>query len=162
DTSNMRDTTYVDPFKTSAPFIVNDGDDISKAATAAQLNNGQEPGKYPDNTGYGSEGVYWYDLEEDTTGAPTSTSILPGEIHSLVLDAQGRLLIGADGGIWRANTLNGAYDFGFNGILSSTASNTAARPLTLTNLNGNLQIANTLAVALDPTDPNRIYTSLGR
>ncbi len=168
DTSNMRDTTYNSPYRQQQPYFPNDGDDISKAAAAAeQGQNPSEPGSYPDNTAYGKEGVSWYDLEQDTTGASSFQSQLPTEIHALRFDAQGRLLVGADGGIWRASTLDGSYEFGAGGILSGTAAvgtaaSTGTQRMTLTNLNGNLQIANALSVALDPTDPNRLYTSLGR
>src|SRR5205807_889215 len=67
DTSNMRDTEYLSPFY-NTPTYPNDGDDIVKAADAAeQVSPFAEPGQYPKGapggTGsYAGEGVFWYDL----------------------------------------------------------------------------------------------------
>src|SRR5262249_27204912 len=60
DTGNMRDTTYRDPVTLS---IINDGDDIDKAAAAVAAG-----GKYADGAPYTGEGVYWYNIAAGVSG----------------------------------------------------------------------------------------------
>src|SRR5262249_43561506 len=56
--------------------------------------------------------------------------------HAIGFDANGRLLDGNDGGIWRLNSPS---------------------PLQWSNLNGNLQITEFVGIALHPTNPDIIY-----
>ncbi len=62
DTGNMRDTTHM----LADGTIPNDGDDITKAATALALTD-KYPPPDPNSVGadYEGEGVYWYDIEMD-------------------------------------------------------------------------------------------------
>jgi hypothetical protein len=176
DTTNMRDTTYVSPFKpynfTQYP---NDGDDIYKAADAAFLNKFQEPGVYPTITGvtgsggaYKGEGVFWYDLQQGTPGFTDFTQLrLPATIHALVFDGQGRLLVGTEGGIWRGVSQGFQYDStggaSVGGDRSIEGDLGVASPseggMILTDINGNLQIADITSVAIDPIDRHGLDAS---
>src|SRR5205807_2372828 len=73
--------------------------------------NGDTDDRYPDGITYFGEGAFWYDLSQDTSGIPSFTANVPAIVHSLTLDAQGRLLIGTDRGIWRANSYGFSYDY---------------------------------------------------
>jgi hypothetical protein len=163
----------------------NDGDDLAKLA-AAQADGGTYPGGKGAYTG---EGVSWYDLESNsfspdfsstkgmepqpsvpaarTSGfkafASTSLSRLPAEVDALTLDPSGRLLIGTQEGIWRAVYHGTGYDYssGGTGIVALT-NQTAVPPtaaITITTLNGNLQIAELTSVASDPQIRGQFYAS---
>jgi hypothetical protein len=160
DTSNMRDTRYASP--NLAPITYpNDGDDIYKAYDAAILKGGtipREPGVYPDKEAYTGEGVYWQDLQMNTDAISLFSHLeLPGVIHALVFDPQGRLLVGTEGGIWRGVDQGFTYDttsggaFGSPGIEFELGVKTPNEPgMLFTDLNGNLQIADEFSVAIDP------------
>jgi len=157
DTSDMRDTTYFDPFTLS---YINDGDDIQKALAAGKNR------AYPAGGAYVGEGVYWQDLEQNTSGASDiANSYLPPVIHDLVFDSQGRLLIATDGGLWRGISYGFGYDFSSSpgAILSTEFIGNLAKTqgMTFTSLNGNLEISNTSSVAIDPTNPNVLYSANG-
>jgi photosystem II stability/assembly factor-like uncharacterized protein len=193
DTSDMRDTNYNSPFYPNSPLPVfpNDGDDIIKAGTAAENSSTTspptEPGKYPSNpgglyggAGYSGEGVFWYDLQTGDYGQGaifgglgglpfTPKFTLPGVIHSLVFDSQGRLLIGTEGGIFRGNSQGFVYDYtsGGTGIMTSAKNNdglTFAAPIeagmTFSDLNTNLQISDVTSVAIDPYNRNALQSSV--
>jgi hypothetical protein len=137
DTSDMRDTTYVDPL---SRLIPNDGDDIQKALAAevqwefqtASAFDPQGLATYypppgttePGTLGpaYTGEGVYWYDLQEAGVGqsilgiSSRDQSIvriqnLPGSINSLAVDSQGRVLFGTASGLYRGVPRGFGYDF---------------------------------------------------
>src|SRR5262249_7437350 len=110
DTGNMRDTTY-----SVGGSIPNDGDDISKAATAAAQANfydhNEKTPATPDQDAYTGEGVYWYDITEAQASKTGKKDLLPPAITSLTFDSQGRLLIGTNGGLWRGVPNGFSYDF---------------------------------------------------
>jgi len=178
DTGDMRDTTYVDPTTGKIP---NDGDDIAKAAAAEAAAS-----KYPDGTAYTGEGVSWYDLESNryspnptnypkpsvpaaripgvtTFFSETPLSRLPAEVTALAVDPVGRLIIGTQEGVWRADYHGAGYDYtsGGTGILAVT--NQAGVPpvpaVNITTINGNLQIADLTSVANDPLLNGQFYAS---
>jgi hypothetical protein len=154
DTGDMRDTTYVDPTTGKIP---NDGSDIVKALKGA-----------------GAEGVSWYDLEsnryspasEPTPTVPTANagfavsavSRLPAEVQALALDADGRLVIGTQEGVWRAVYHGVGYDFTSGGLgLLGPSHPTPA--VSITTINGNLQISNLTSVASDPQVAGQYFAS---
>jgi hypothetical protein len=125
------------------------------------------------------EGVSWYDIstgEYDPEWQVDSnfgenwgiSGQLPAEVLSLTVDPQGRLLVGTEKGLWRVVNHGIGYDytsggigfFGFEGIMAQAAAigqvtgqGTALPPhadVTVTNLNGNLQISDVTSVAVDP------------
>ncbi len=132
----------------------NNGDDLKKATQAAAQGN-----QYAAGDPYTGEGVSWYDVIQraaDSTGTGTS---LPPEIHALAFDPQGRLLIGTEGGLWRGVTKGYGYDFTSAGRGILGGKGFAAAGVTLTSLNGNLQIADLTSVAIDPTKRGVFYTT---
>jgi hypothetical protein len=151
DTGDMRDASYVDPNTNTIP---NDGDDIRKALKAES-----QGGLYSVGDSYSGEGVSWYDLIQRATATTGTGTSLPPEIHGLAFDAQGRLLIGTEGGLWRGVAKGYGYDFssGGRGILGGRGF--AAPGVSLTSLNGNLQIADLTSVAIDPTRRGVFYTT---
>jgi hypothetical protein len=175
DTSNMRDTEYHSPYYPNSPVPVypNDGDDITKAGDAARRNSPfSEPGSYPSGNpyklgGYQGEGVFWYDLQStDQGGAAVGVSgasnQLPDSILSLAFDPTGRLLVGTQAGIWRGVTQSFVYDttsggVGIDAFLGTPTPFSAG--MTLSDLNGNLQIADTTSVAIDPYNNNVLDSS---
>jgi hypothetical protein len=159
DTSNMRDTDYVKPDGT----IPNDGDDINKARAAGdELIPSQRT--YPGGGAYNGEGVFWQDLEQDSSGdSNVDKTLLPPIIHALVFDTQGRLLIGTDGGLWRGVNYGFGYDFSSSpgAILHGVpvAGSSATGHMQLTSLNGNLEISDQTSVAIDRLDPNKLFSA---
>jgi hypothetical protein len=183
DTSNMRDTEYLSPFYPT-PVYPNDGDDIVKAADAAeQVAPPTEPGNYFTGAvrkgGYSGEGVFWYDLQTTDFGQENNflggmgsqpfnpQLLLPATIHALVFDGQGRLLVGTEGGLWRGVSQGFTYDItsagtGIAAQLGDPTPNEGG--MNFTDLNGNLQIADVTSVAVDPYQRNTYddtMTSLG-
>lgn len=178
DTSNMRDTTYITPFAPGCDVrIPNDGDDIIKAALAAEQTADPvcvftEPGNYATTPGgtYEGEGVFWYDLQTEDQGDRlfgffVDKLHLPGTIHALAFDPRGRLLVGTEGGIYRGVSQGFTYDItsGGAGVGSIIVNTTALSPyapfstpieggMTFNDLNGNLQISDQTSVAIDPYD----------
>jgi photosystem II stability/assembly factor-like uncharacterized protein len=172
DTSNMRDTEYVSPFVARPtpgnipnfappviPFdIPNDGDDIFKAGDAAEnQTNLFEPGRYLGGEAYQGEGVFWFDMQLNESGGPIPTYNqlrLPATINTLTFDANGRMVVGTAGGIWRATTTGYIYDVTSGGapsIESEAGENLPREPsVNFTDLNGNLQIGDQVSVAADP------------
>ena len=168
DTGNMRDSDFVDLID----GLTNDGDDRDKAGAAAAAG-----GTYPTGTdasgatiggvAYEGEGVYWYDIEQAKASDSTNQRRLPASIQRLVFDSQGRILIGTENGLFRGVPLGFGYDFrsSFAGILAGSGGGggggQAFNPpgMTITDLNGNLQITDLTSVAIDPTDRNRLYTA---
>jgi hypothetical protein len=178
DTTNMRDTNYISPFIMPPPGIVgvapNDGDDITKATDAAIIGGGREPGSYPipPGGGYTGEGVFWYDLATtDFGGGSTSlTGILSGAspihipevIHALTFDPRGRLLVGAELGLWRGVNQGFVYDIttGGTGIEFYLGHPVPVEPgMLFTDLNTNLQISDVNSVAIDPYNRNILHIS---
>jgi hypothetical protein len=177
DTSDMRDTNYASPYIASIAAITvpvtipNDGDDIIKAALAAEnVTPFAERGRYPAPIGvtYTGEGVFWYDLHTTDFGRlfvdPTFLERfkLPPVIYGLQFDQQGRLLVSTAGGIYRGVTQGWAYDVtsGGAGIAALEGFPTPNEPGTaFTELNGNLQIADQLSVASDAYNRHVIHTS---
>jgi hypothetical protein len=178
DTGDMRDTTYIDP---TTSKLSNDGDDIQKAFTAenpppvkSTKTVARTANDYYDNatnaTAYTGEGVYWYDL---STGAPSGANgksdTLPTGIHALTFDNQGRLVVGTEEGIFRLIPLGFGYDYtsGGSGMMAQGVgapgdpnlkqfSTIGAR---LISINGNLQIADVTAAAIDPSSPTTLYSA---
>ena len=163
DTTNMRGTNYESPYDMVAT-IPNDGDDITKAGTAAEqvTPTPAEPGMYPTGSmggAYAGEGVFWYDMSSTLFGqdfnGPVITPLanVPNAIQDLQFDSQGRLLVATDGGIFRAVLHGFVYDVtsGGTGIeaLLGVPTPTEQNP-TWTDLNGNLQISDMTSVAIDP------------
>jgi hypothetical protein len=85
-------------------------------------------------------------MVESTDGGQTWADIYQGadgngphaDHHAIGFDAAGRLLDGNDGGLWRLD-------------------NPTPGSVHWTDLNGNLDTIQDYSVALDPTDPNRLY-----
>jgi len=174
DTGNMRDTTYIGPGGT----IPNDGDDIDKAAAAA---NKATPGFYYTNgtttppsgfDPYVGEGVYWYDLDSAASGDYGFFDYLPEQITSLAIDSQGRLLTGTMGGIWRGVPLGFGYDITSGGTGITTTGfgggggggggggfGFTTPGMTFTSLNGNLSISDISSVAIDPYNRGVYFTT---
>jgi hypothetical protein len=167
DTGNMLDASHRDLVTLA---LTNSGDDLNKKAAAeaqpkvADWNFYDPPpppasGVATDIDPYKGEGVYWYDIEQMSPSAPGSVQALPTVFHALVFDSLGRLLIGTDGGLWRAVNFGYGYDFtsGGRGIIPGVGVNPPGP--TLTALNGNLQIADLTSVAIDPSSRNVLYTT---
>lgn len=155
DTTYMRDTTY---------SLANDGDDMRSlyAATTSQncapcFDNGPVTNTWKSTSQltYHIVGVTWVDLESNTVvrDDPMSgigNTFVPNGIHALVFDAQGRLLVGTERGIWR----------GLSRGFRQTANGLSLGPnMTFTSLNSNLQISNLTSVAVDTVDRHTFYTS---
>jgi hypothetical protein len=168
DTGNMRDTDYVQPWTGTIP---NDGDDINKVIQA-RINDGVQnpPGFYDPKPGpevdkYANtlpEGVYWYDIEGAVSTLPADfgSFLFPANVHTLAFDAQGRLLIGTEGGLWRGVSHGFGYDFTAGGIGIMASNQVFSTPgMTLTAINGNLQISEVTSVTIDPNTPGTYYTS---
>lgn len=170
DTGNMQDASLNGDG-------TNDGDDITKAARAnTQVVSGvryydpNNPSGTPVDP-YVGEGVYWYDVIQKQSGRTGYTntghlkSFLPSTITSLAFDAQGRLLVGTNGGIWRGVSYGFGYDFtsGGRGILAGGGfggfGSFSTPGMTLTSLNGNLQISSISSVAIDPFQQGVYFTT---
>jgi hypothetical protein len=161
DTGNMRDTTFIDP-----GGLTNDGDDGTKAGVGHYV---LPLNAYKSGAAYIGEGVYWYDLVAQNSAGNGFGAALPGAIHSFAIDAQGRLIIGSETGVWRGVTRGFGYDFTSGdgsfippGVLATKSTyplfvNPPA--LALTNLNANLQDLDQTSVAIDPTHPGVYYSS---
>ena len=133
---------------------------------------------------YAGEGVYWYDIQEggdnqsnllNPSLSPSSANNIriqnmPGSVDSITIDPKGRVLFGTSEGLYRGldrgfgydfTTGNGNYSGGSGGILADDGVATYAAPLgmDLTQLNGDLQIADLTSVAIDPTASGVYYTS---
>lgn len=187
DTRNMirgRDTVVCNTAIFSVDFdpLRGMGDDYYKKCDAVDLQNNTTilPGRYQNNDGYEGEGVFWYDLQQDSTN---STSFfnqlkLPATIHALQIDPQGRLLVGTIAGIWRGVSQGFTYDTTSGGpqntffigplppgsVTYSIESDFGVPTprqggMVFTNLNSNLQIANQTSVAIDPVDRQRLHSS---
>ncbi len=147
DTGDMRDTTYTDPTTGTIP---NDGDDIQRVLY--EENNAKPLDK---------EGVSWYDLAQNAVdpqvGANTGDR-LPAYITSLSVDAQGRLIIGTEQGVWRAVYHGVGYDYsgGGDGTLKTA---TPTPQVSITTINGNLQISQLTSIAVDPQNSGRFLTT---
>ena len=155
----MRDTTYVDPLTGKIP---NDGDDIAKAHQAEEnaiaAGGAATAPIYTSGVAYTGEGVSWYDLAQNAVGAQGGVDLLPAYVTSLTVDSQGRVVIGTEDGVWRAVYHGVGYDYssGGGGVLPVV---TPTPQVSITTINGNLQIAQLTSVALDPLVPGRIYTT---
>jgi hypothetical protein len=169
DTGNMRDTTLV-----VNGTIPNDGDDRDKAARAAAQAgwynyspSGTPPSSDPYDNGLGvngGEGVYWYDLIEDESGDDGNQKLLPNAITSLAYDAQGRLLVGTVGGIWRGLMLGFSYDYssGGDGIMGGgggPGGGFSVPAMNFTAINGNLQISDLTSIAIDGTTRGAYFST---
>jgi uncharacterized repeat protein (TIGR01451 family) len=95
---------------------------------AGGSDNGGSPGLIESTDG----GAHWTNITSDGVSGPHTDS------HAMAFDANGRLLEGDDGGIFRLNNPN------------PTA-------LQWADLNGNLQITQFTGIALDPTNANIAY-----
>ncbi|NBO92938.1 MAG: hypothetical protein EBV06_11605, partial [Planctomycetia bacterium] len=131
-----------------------DTSNMNDASTAT--NNGNDRDKGANG---GNEGVYWYDLEQQSSTSAGAARMLPPTITALRFDGQGRLLIGTDGGIWSGTAQGFGYDFssGGNGVIRSSSGNIAGMKLSA--INGNLQITAVTSSASDPTSPGRLYAT---
>src|SRR5207249_1566826 len=97
----------------------------------------------------GGEGVYWYNLAQAASNTSGRVQLLPPSITALAIDAQGRVLVGTDGGVWRGVNHGYGYDFtsGGQGIINVAAAAALGQRtfrvggMSLTALNGNLQIS---------------------
>jgi hypothetical protein len=110
----------------------------------------------------GNEGVFWYDIEQQASNSAGAARLLPPTITQLRFDAQGRLLIGTDGGLWRGTAMGFNYDFssGGTGIIRTSTGPVAGMKLAA--INGNLQIASVTSATTDPTALGRTYaTTIG-
>src|SRR5262249_21614196 len=133
---------------------------------------------------YTSVGVTWNDIQLNSphsgiggnagfgNGANSFTSLIPGGIHALAFDQQGRLIVATDEGIYRgvpygfANSNTSAnpsrvYPTGGGGGGFGGGNNNVVIPtgMTFTAINGNLQIADLTSVAADPTSRSTFYTT---
>ncbi len=156
DTGDMRDAGYVDP---NTGMVPNDGDDIQKALAAEAAAQGGFYDPITKKDKYTGEGVSWYDLVQRSSGTTGAGTSLPAVIHALAFDPMGRLLIGTEGGLWRAVGKGYGYDFSSGGrsILGGGPFN--APGATVTSLNANLTISDLTSVALDPLNHNLLYTT---
>ncbi len=167
-----------------ALLYVDTGDMISGTMDFG-LNNGDDQQKYQQgqnqvdynpapaglaNDPYTGEGVYWYDMIEGASGTTPNNPVaaLPEEITSMAFDAQGRLLVGTVGGIWRGVNNGFSYDFtsGNTGILTQHGGMHGPPPapfstpgMSFTSINGNLQISDMTSVAIDPTNAGSYFTT---
>jgi hypothetical protein len=172
DTTNMRDTNYLDPFLPGLTYP-NDGDDIFKMADATvEAALKENAAKYPDGNAYKGEGVMWTDLQQQTTGFSSQDSLqMPSVVNALLFDQQGRLLVGTVGGIFRGVSQGWQYDttqgssletegFGIWSIEGDLLGNTPVEEgMTFTDINSNLQISDVTSVAIDPVDLHGIQAS---
>ena len=157
DTGNINDTSGT-----------NTGDDIDKENRAAA-----QGGFYDPNNSTGTpadpydvpEGAYWYDLAEHNSNSGGNVNLLPPAITSLSMDAQGRLLVGTIGGIWRGVPYGFGYDFdsGGSGILAQGFGGFGGGfnppAMNFVPINGNLQIAGMTSVAIDPFQRGVYFTT---
>jgi hypothetical protein len=156
------------------------GDDLTKEGDAA-ANMGNYPGMGAPM--YMGEGVFWYDLQTTDAGQQNTNpsfvghNFLPATIHTLVFDPLGRLLIGTEGGLFRGVNRGWTYDTTDGGAGSDTQANlmppmqlssieTAGGVSTpnelgmiFTDLNSNLQIADTTSIAIDPYNRQTLDSS---
>ncbi len=159
DTGDMLDYDTKD----SQGAIVNNGDDALKYNQAITDLFDYDPVNLGDP--YQGEGVYWYDMIEGQSGKNGMLNQLPGEITSMTIDSQGRLLIGTVGGIWRGINNGFSYDFtsGNSGILNGGGGHHApsfSTPgMSFTSINGNLQISDMTSVAIDPNNGGSYFTT---
>ena len=175
----MIDTSYIDdqPSDGFAEGFLNNGDDQTKQIAAFDFTtpaSRENQFEYPtkNDQGYIGEGVSWLDV---TTGAFNNDQFgfggnkLPPNITSVAIDAQGRLVFGTEQGLYRAVYQGTGYDFtsGGSGIISQggfdgkelTTDAVPSSLITISAINGNLQISDLTSVALDPNIPGRIYTT---
>jgi hypothetical protein len=140
----------------------NTGDDARKLASGT--GNYYDPLNATDP--YVGEGVYWYNLEQNVVndGSSKISQLVPPNIQVLTFDSQGRLLIGTDSGIWRGVSYGYGYDFtsGGQGIIRAGKGQSVISPpgMTITALNGNLQIADLTSVAIDPSQFGVLYATM--
>jgi uncharacterized repeat protein (TIGR01451 family) len=69
------------------------------------------------------------------------------DYHALAFDANGRVVVGNDGGVWRLDS----------NVLGSTGAPFTGANIAWTDLNGNLEITTLRGIALDPTNPDVAY-----
>jgi large repetitive protein len=81
-------------------------------------------------------GVNWFDITTDFAG--TLANGPHDAQHAMSLDANGRLLVGTDGGVWRFDPATGLWS----------------------DLNGNLANDLVVAAAVDPVDPNNAFAGV--
>jgi hypothetical protein len=179
DTGNMVDTSYLDPLASQERYL-NTGDDVTKREAAYDpptVNKFLYPTS--DKQGYLGEGVSWLDVStnafNNTLAAGGDNAVgfgaqsIPPNVTSVAIDAQGRIVFGTEQGIYRLVYQGTGYDFtsggggiiaqgGFSGKLLFNAA-VPTSVITLTQINGNLQITDLTSVALDPTIPGRLYTT---
>jgi hypothetical protein len=146
--------------------MASNGDDSVKAGLAAGspfLGFYDPPPANPSNTdAYTGEGVYWYDLIQGKSGVVGPANNLPDAITSLSFTPDGRLLVGTVGGVYKGQPLGFGYDFTSGGTGIGPLAGLApfsAPGMTFTSLNGNLQINDLSSVAIDPQQPNTLYTT---
>ena len=148
----------------------NTGDDASKLARAQAQDDfyNFNPATGTGTDPYVGEGVYWYNIAGATSGNSGKVQLLPPDITSLTFDAQGRLIIGTDEGVWRGVSEGFGYDFtsGGQGILvkhggggGGGGQQFSTPGMALTAINGNLQIADLTSVAIDPSLRGVLYTT---
>jgi hypothetical protein len=144
----------------------NTGDDATKRGQGLGNYYYYDPTTMTYSDPYVGEGVYWYSLEQNVINDANGKGVqlLPPNIQSLAFDAQGRLLIGTDGGLFRGVSLGYGYDFtsGGQGYIRAGKGQSVISPpgMTITALNGNLQIADLTSVAIDPTNYGVLYTTM--
>ncbi len=162
---------------------LNNGDDIYKYVASLVVANTstfkKSSGQYPTlpsdlGVTYVGEGVSWYDMvaeEYEPTFSTIGASNIPGQVESFTVDPLGRLLVGTSQGVYRVQDLGIGYDFssGLNwfwgtgtGILTDVPSGVTDPPaatISVTPINGNLQIANLTSVATDPLIAGQFYTA---
>lgn len=164
------------------------GDDLTKEGDAA-ANMGNYPGMgAPMYTGEGVfwYDLQTTDAGQQNTDPQSfkgGHNFLPATIHTLVFDPLGRLLVGTEGGLYRGVSRGWKYDTTGGGTGLDTQKSLLMMPdqqvssievatlypmvpshtqlgMVFTDLNGNLQIADTNAVAVDPYNRQTLDASL--
>ena len=173
DTGNMIDTSYNDGIDDEG--FLNDGDDRTKQIAAYDPVNALDKFHYPTTTpqGYLGEGVSWLNVAtgEFNNQFRNDANQLPPNVTSVAIDAQGRIIFGTEQGLYRAVYQGTGYDFtsggrgivaqgGFSGTnMALLADNVPTSTITITPINGNLQISDLTSVAIDPSLPGTLYTT---
>jgi hypothetical protein len=106
-------TLAVDPSNANIVYAGGAGDQFATGTSFIETTNG---------------GANWTDI----SNTPNGTNGPHADNHGIGFDANGKLLVGTDGGIWRLD---------------------AQSPVTWTDLNGNLATIQFTGIALDPTNP---------
>jgi hypothetical protein len=171
DTGNLQDVNHIDASGANQGFI-NNGDDRTKRAAAWDDGTDNDfdyhilRGTSVVEQGYLGEGVSWLDLTKNSfnnTFSFFNPDGLPPNITAVAIDAQNRIVFGTQQGLFRLVYHGTGYDYtsGGTGVVTERfpGATVPTSTIQLSAINGNLQTTDVTSVAVDPTIPNRFYTT---